>query len=391
MSKKIPALTFDIKEDSWENSQGFFKRDIPIPSLDEKNNPSDAVSVILKIKYAGICGSDRGIWLRNTFKDMIHDSLEKEEKSMRILGHEFVGEVIEQGSAVETLYDIKVGDPVSGDSHVTCGKCFQCRIGEENVCLNEQILGITLDGIYAEYVKIPAKNLWIVDFERVRPEIATLYDPFGNAVHSCTSCDMRGQRVAIFGCGQIGPFSVLLLKYFGAAKIIGIDVNEENLEMAKELGAHEIIKLDLKDKEHEYDPDHEVLDKIMELTYGKGVDVSMELAGYNSSVNNSIEATRRGGHVILFGLKDKDFTIPKFSRTIVKGLNIHCVIGRQIFGTWQIAQRMLSDKSNGIQDNIFNVILKAGKDTIIPIKNYTNELFKEKMEKQPKLVFKIAE
>lgn len=390
MTKTIPALTFDIKEDSWENSQGFFKREIPIPSLNEKEDPRDAVSVILKIKYAGVCGSDRGIWNRNTFKDMIHDSLQKEGKTLRILGHEFVGEVMEQGSAVNTLYDIKIGDPVSGDSHVTCGKCFQCRIGEQHVCLNESILGITLDGIYAEYVKIPAKNLWVVDFTRVRPEIAAIYDPFGNAVHSCTSCDIRGQRVAVFGCGQVGLFSILLLRYFGAAKIIGIDVNEDNLAMAKELGAHMTIKLNPSEKEHEYDPDKKVIEKIMELTYGKGVDVSMELAGYNSSVNNSIEATRRGGHVILFGLKDGDFTIPKFSRTIVRGLNIHCVIGRRIFSTWQIAQRMLSDKSNGIQDNIFNVILKGGKDTIIPIEDYTNESFEEKMKKHPKLIFKIA-
>ncbi|PIY96748.1 MAG: theronine dehydrogenase [Candidatus Kerfeldbacteria bacterium CG_4_10_14_0_8_um_filter_42_10] len=390
MTKTIPALTFDLKEDSWENSQGFFKRDIPIPTLNEKKNPLDAVSVILKIKYAGVCGSDRGIWHRNSFKDMIQNSLEKEGKSTRILGHEFVGEVIEQGSAVKTLYDIQIGNPVSGDSHVTCGKCFQCRIGEQHVCLNESILGITLDGIYAEYVKIPAKNLWVVDFARVRPEIAAMYDPFGNAVHACTSCDIRGQRVAVFGCGQIGLFSILLLKYFGAAKIIGIDTNEDNLAMAKKLGAHVTIKLNSSSKEHEYDPDQEVIEKIMELTYGKGVDVSMELAGYNSSVNNSIEATRRGGHVILFGLKDGDFTIPKFSRTIVRGLNIHCVIGRRIFSTWQIAQRMLSDQSNGIQDNIFNVILKSGNDTIIPIEDYNNELFEEKMKKHPKLLFKIA-
>ena len=391
MTKNNKALTFDIKEDSWENSKGFFKREIPMPTLNEKNNPKDAVSVILKMKYAGVCGSDRGIWHRNTFKDMIHDSLEKEGQNLRILGHEFVGEIIEQGSLVESLYDVKVGDSVSGDSHVTCGKCFQCRIGEQNVCVDEHILGISLNGIFAEYVKLPAKNLWVVDFNRVRPEIAALYDPFGNAVHSCTAVDLKGQRVAIFGCGQVGLFSVLLLRNFGAAKIIGVDVNEDNLKMAKELGAHETIKINPSDKKNEYDPDEEAIRKIMELTYDKGVDVSMEMAGYNSSVNNVIESTRRGGDIILFGLKDGDFTIPKFSRIVVRGLTVHNIIGRQIFSTWQTAQRVLSDHSNGIQDKMFNIILKKGKDTIFPLSKYTNEMFEEKLDKHPKLVFKIGE
>ena len=395
---KIPALTFDIKEDGWVASKGFIKREIDMPFLDEKNNLQDAVSVILKIRYAGVCGSDRGIWYRSSFKDLIHSSLLKEQKSMRILGHEFVGEIMEAGSMVVSLYadldpqnlvKIEVGSLVSGDSHITCGKCYYCRIGEGHICINESILGISIDGIFAKYIKIPAKNLWAIDVNRVRPEIASIFDPLGNAVHATTKADVRGQRVAVFGCGPIGLFSILLLRNFGAAKIIAVDLNPQNLDMAHELGAHETILIEKKDKKNDWEHDVEVVEKIKELTYGKGVDVSMEMAGPASSLNNALESTRRGGHVILFGLKDGDFTIPKFSRFIVKGLTLHSVIGREIFATWQVTQRVLSDKSNGIQDKIWDVILKKGNGTIINFNEYNKESFEKKMNEHPKIIFKF--
>lgn len=394
----VKALTFDTEKDGWDKSRGFVMRDVPMPVLDEKANPEDALSVILKIRYAGVCGSDRGLWYRTAFKDLVHDSLKREEKTMRINGHEFVGEIVEMGSMVKRLYNdldeknpvkLEVGSLASGDSHVTCGRCYQCRLGEGHVCMNEAILGISIDGIFAEYVKIPAKNLWAVDESRIRPEIASIFDPFGNAVHAATRVDMRGQRVAIFGAGPIGMFCVLLARAFGAAKIIAVDVNADNLKMAKELGAHETIQIQKKEKKHDWETDPEVIERIMELTYGKGVDVSMEMAGPFSSVNNCIDSTRRGGHVILFGVKDGDLTIPKFNRTIVRGLTLHCIIGREIFRTWQIAQRVLSDKTNGIQDKIWDVILKKGKGTVLDFKEFTPESFEKAMNENPKILFKI--
>jgi len=396
----IKALTFDVEKDGWEKSRGFVLRDVPMPVLDEKNNPEDALSVILKIRYAGVCGTDRGLWYRQAFKELLHRSLKNEGKTLRILGHEFVGQIVERGSMVDRLYNdldeknpvkIEVGALASGDSHVTCGRCYQCRIGEAHVCLNEAILGISIDGIFAEYVKIPAKNLWAVDERRVRPEIASIYDPFGNAVHASTVVDMRGQRVAVFGCGPVGMFTILLAQRFGAAKIIAVDVNEANLKMAKELGAHETILIGKNKKEHDYDADSEVIDRIMELTYGKGVDISMEMAGPASSLNNCILAARRGGHVIAFGIKDGAMTIPNFSpNVVVRGLTIHGIIGREIFKTWQIAQRMLSDKANGIQDAIWNVILKKGEGTILPMANFTPDSFEKSMNAHPKILFKVG-
>jgi threonine 3-dehydrogenase len=284
---------------------------------------------------------------------------------------------------------IEVGSLVSGDSHVTCGKCYQCRIGEGNVCMNEAILGISINGIFAEYVKIPAKNLWAIDETRIRPEVAAIMDPFGNAVHATTKVDVRGQRVAVFGAGPIGLFSILLLKNFGAAKIIAVDMNPDNLEMAKKLGAHETILIERSDKANDWEHDQAVVDRINELTYCKGVDIAMEMAGPASSLNNALESTRRGGDVILFGIKDGDFTIPKFSRFIVKGLTIHGIIGRRIFSTWQIAQRVLSDRSNGIQDHIWNTILKQGEGTIVDLAEFEPEAFERAINSTPKVVFKI--
>ena len=399
-NKTIRALTFDSKEDGWETSRGFKMREVPMPVLDEEKNKEDALSVIVKIKYAGVCGSDRGLWYRNAFKDMVHDSLAKEGKTLRINGHEFVGEVVQMGSMVERLYNdedtlnpakIEVGGLVSGDSHVTCGRCFQCRIGEGHVCLNEAILGISIDGIFAEYVKIPAKNLWAIDQTRIRPEVAAIMDPFGNAVHASTVTDFRGQRVAVLGCGSVGLFSILLARNFGAAKVIAVDINPANLAMAKELGAHETVLIEKKTKEFGWEPDQEVVDQIMKLTYGKGVDVSMEMAGPPSSLNNCILSTRRGGHVIAFGIKDGNMTIPNFSRTVVvRGLTLHGIIGRRIFSTWQIAQRVLSNKANGIQDGIWNVILKKGEGTILDFEKFTPESFEKAMDQHPKIVVQIS-
>jgi len=394
----VRALTLDIEKDGWETSRGFTMRDVPMPVLNEKENPEDAMSVILKIRYAGVCGSDRGLWHRTAFKDAVHDSLKREGKSMRITGHEFVGEIVEAGSMVEALYSdpdprnkskIIPGRLVTGDSHVICGRCHNCRIGENNVCLNEAILGISIDGIFAEYVKIPAKGLWPIDESRIRPEIAAIMDPFGNAVHAMSKTDLRGERVAIFGAGPIGMFSVLLAKNFGAAKIIAVDVSAANLEMAKALGAHETILVEKKEKKNAWESDPEVVARIMDLTYGKGVDVSIEMAGPFSSVNNAIDSARRGGHVILFGVKDGDLVIPKFSRVIMRGLTLHNIIGRQIFRTWQTAQRVLSDRSNGVQEKIWDVILKKGEGTIVPFADFNKATFEKAMDAYPKLVFKV--
>lgn len=392
------SLVIDTSDKPFAESHGFTLADLPMPVLDETANPEDAASVIVKMRYAGVCGSDRGLWHRSAFKEPFTSALQAEGKTSRIVGHEFVGEIVQSGSMVKSLYSdpdpqneakIEVGNLVSGDSHVTCGRCFQCRIGQNNVCMNEAILGITIDGVFSEYAKLPAKNLWSIDESRIRPEIAAVFDPFGNAVHCLTKVDVRGQRIAIFGAGPIGLFSVLLANNFGAAKVIVIDVDNANLEMAKQLGADETILIEPKPRQNDWQSDQAVIDRIMELTYGKGVDISMEMAGPFSSVNNAIDSTRRGGEVVLFGIKDGDMTIPGFSRLVLRGLTIHAVIGRKIFETWQITQRVLSKQANGIQDKVWGIILKGGNDTIMPLAQFDPQAFERKLSEHPKLLFKM--
>lgn len=396
----MQGLIIDTAAHAWDESRGFTLAELEKPTLNEHEDPDDASSVIVRVKFAGVCGSDRGLWYRNAFKDQFLTALERDGKKQRVVGHEFVGEVVEVGSKVNSLYwdpdpknvaKIEVGSLVSGDSHVTCGKCYQCRIGEANVCMNEAILGITIDGIFAEYVKLPAKNLWAIDPSRIRPEVAAIMDPFGNAVHALSKVDVRGQRVAIFGAGPIGLFSVLLAQKFGAAKVIAVDVSPANLELAKRCGADETILIEQSDKQNAWEHDPNVLARIQQLTYGKGVDVSMEMAGPASSVNNAIDSTRRGGHVILFGVKDGDLTIPHFPRLIVAGLTLHCIIGREIFRTWQLSQRVLSQGSNGVQDKVWNVILNGGQDTILNLTEFNPEAFEHKMNEHPKLVFNMEQ
>jgi threonine 3-dehydrogenase len=244
--------------------------------------------------------------------------------------------------------------------------------------MNEAILGITIDGIFAEYVKLPAKNLWAIDKNRIRPEVAAIMDPFGNAIHALTKVDVRGQRVAIFGAGPIGLFSILIAQKFGAAKVIAVDVSAANLELAKQCGADETILIEKSEKANAWEHDARVIERIRELTYGKGVDVSMEMAGPASSVNNAIDSTRRGGHVVLFGVKDGDLVIPQFPRLIVAGLTLHCIIGREIFNTWQLSQRVLAQASNGIQDKVWNVILKGGQDTMLNLSEFDPTVFEQK-------------
>ena len=158
------------------------------------------------------------------------------------------------------------------------------------------------------------------------------------------------------------------------------DTNEKNVAMAGKLGADEGIVL--KDGIN-------VAEQILQLTNGVGVDVAMEMAGPNASVVNAMESARRGGQVILFGLKDGEFVFPKFSKYIVKGLTLHGVIGRRIFETWETAQEVLADTSNGVQEKIWKVMLQEGKGTVLPFGEYNQEAFKKAMDENPKIIFKM--
>lgn len=387
----MKALIFDKSKENWETSKGFTLVDIPEPVLDEKNNAADADYVIMKVHYAGVCGTDRGIWNRQAFRDAILNTIDDQIKAggnpYRVIGHEFFGEIVKVGSNVK---NVKVGDFASCESHVVDNKCYNCLRGQKEVCMNEKILGISHDGGFAEFAKVPAHVVWKTDTGKIRPEVAAMQEPFGNAVHAASKVELKDKTVAIFGLGPIGMFLTLVVRGLGAKLIIGVEPNPIAADMAKKLGIDYVIPLSKPSADAKpYAHDQAVTDEIKKITNGIGVDVSFEMAGFNSSVNNCLYATRRGGEIILFGIKQGDFVFEDYNRLIVHGFDFHAVIGRQIWQTWERTRALMEDTSNGVQEKLFNVILDRGQETILPIGEYTKERFEELMLKHPKFLIQF--
>jgi threonine 3-dehydrogenase len=320
---------------------------------------------------------------------MIFDSLRRERATVRVIGHEMVGEIIEVGSRAQRRHGYRPKDTVSTESHIICGTCFQCRIGQTHICSQDTIIGIGRDGCFADYIKLPADVLWPTDPRRIRLEVAALQEPFGNAVHACTAADLRGKSVAIFGCGTIGLFVIMVAKALGATRVIGIEPLAKNREMARLLGADEVVALDpARQAKNGWSSDKELVAAVRDICGGIGADVAMEMAGFNSSVNNAIKATRRGGEVVLFGLKQGAFKIEAFDRVIVNGLTLRSVIGRRIFETWYITRNLLEDRSNGIQDRIYEIILGEGQ-SLVHIEDFEPRGFEAVLDTWPKPVLQF--
>jgi threonine 3-dehydrogenase len=381
------ALTFDSSRQDWSSSTGMELDRVPIPQL---GAGADQSCVIIRVKYAGFCGTDRGIWSRKAMGDMVLGSLRDEGRTRRIFGHELLGEIVEVGDKVAVKYQYKPGDIVSTESHIVCGTCYQCRLGEYHVCANDRIIGVSMDGCFAEYVKVPAKALWPTDLSRIRPEVAAVQEPFGNAVHACQVTDLRGKSVAILGTGTIGLFAVLIAKGMGASKVIGIEPSPTNAEVARQLGCEHVLTPTAPDPARPWAADPTLRQQILDLTDGVGADVAMEMAGFNNSVNNAISIVRRGGHVVLFGLKNGDATVQDMHRIIMNGLQLHGVVGRRIFQTWEMTRALLENTSNGIQDAIWKVILRSGQDTIVDIRTFERAAFEGTMSRHTKPVIKFA-
>ena len=389
MSKSMLALTFDKERENWESSTGLVKESIPAPILADPAH-ADGTSVIIKVQYAGFCGSDRGIWWRKAFGDMILGSLEDEGQSKRIVGHELLGEIVEVGDRVSGKYGYTVGDVVSTESHIVCGTCHQCRQGDSHVCARDKIIGISQDGCFAEYVKLPAKALWPTNIDLIRPEVGAVQEPFGNAVHACQVQDLRGKTVAILGCGTIGLFAVLIARGMGASRIIGVEPDPHHAEMARQLGCDVVLTPNMPpiDAPHKSDPGLRAA--VMDLTDGAGVDVAMEMAGFNSSLNNAIKITRRGGNLVMFGVKNGDAIIEDAHRVVMDGIRVQGVVGRRIFGTWEITKSLLETRSNGIQDAIWDTILNRGEGTMVDIADWEPVSFEEKIRTHPKMIIRFS-
>jgi threonine 3-dehydrogenase len=378
----MKALVYDTTLGGWENTRGYWMQEIEKPVLLK----SEKDFVIVKVAYAGFCGSDRGIWSRSSFGPFIESSLKEENKTKRIAGHEFFGNIVEAGKDVFEKFGFALGDTVVAESHVACGECYQCKNGQLHVCKGDKILGISTDGCFAEYAKIPAKILRHADEQDIDPRIAAIQEPFGNAVHACSKVPLKDKTVAIFGCGAIGSFAILIAKGLGAKKIIGVEPNEQNQVLARELGIDMIVVPGAMNVEEPWKHDAHTVEEIKRLTDGVGVDVALEMAGFNSSVNSAIFSTRRGGDVILFGLKSGNFVLENFECMIRNGINLHSIIGREIWRTWDITKELLENKENGIQEKIGTYILK-NYEGVVSFYDFERDAFEEILKKYPKVVF----
>lgn len=376
------ALTYDRLRDGWTTSTGMVKERIPAPQIHAPDQ------VLIRVKYAGFCGSDRGIWWRKAFQDMIEGSLAEEGATRRTIGHELLGEIVEAGpDAARAGY--APGDIVSTESHIICGECYQCRHGDTHVCARDKIIGISTDGCFAEYLVLPARSLWKTDLTKIRPEVAAVQEPFGNAVHACQATDLRGRSVAVIGCGTIGLFAILVARGMGARQIIGVEVDPHHADLARRLGCDAVLTPGPAPADRPWASDPDLRARIRDLTGGVGVDVALEMAGFNSALNNAIKATRRGGHVVLFGVKNGEATIEDSHRLVMDGLQLHGIVGRRIFETWEITRRLLEDRSNGVQDAVYDVILNGGRGTLVDIRDWERGAFEQVIKTHPKALIRF--
>lgn len=384
----MKALVLSVNRDTWSTTRGYELKEVADPTLDESRNNADADRVLIEPIFAGVCGTDKGIWFRKAFKESIVSHLEKDARSHFVMGHELLGRVTALGSRAKARGRFQLGQVVSAESHIYCGHCPMCLAGDQHVCANERIIGVTWDGVFAEKVKLPENVLWATDLNRIRPEVAGVQEPFGNAVHVCTpnmlgsnlrESEMRGKTVAIFGCGTIGMFAILIARAMGARKVIGIEPNEKNKAKALALGADKVIA-----------PSDHSAEEIREFCDGYGADYALEMSGFPSSLVQAIHGARRGGHIVLFGLSGGDLTIPHFEEVITAGKRMHAVVGRRVFSTWEITKQLLEDRANGIQDQVWKHVLEEGKGTILPLAEFTPARFEKNLTEHPKTLIAIG-
>lgn len=280
---------------------------------DPRPGPTDAV---VRVKATSLCGTDAHIY---NWDPWAHSRIHPP----RIIGHEMCGEIIEVGAEV-TL--VAVGDYVSAESHLTCGQCFQCRTGQAHVCRNYRILGVDLDGSFAEYVALPQNVLWKTS-PVLPPEFASVQEPLGNAVDAALAEDLTGHTVLITGCGPTGLFSAAVARTAGAATIIASDVSEYRLSLAKAVGADYVLNAKTETPEH-------LSEAIREITAGEGVDASLEMSGNPNALHLAFGAVKNGGRVTLFGIPTGPITCDLANEVIFKGIRVHGITGRRLFSTW---------------------------------------------------------
>jgi len=277
--------------------------DKPVPG------PND---VLIQIKKTAICGTDVHIYKWNEWA-------QKTIPVPMVVGHEYSGVVVGMGSEVRGF---EVGDRVSGEGHITCGHCRNCRAGRVHLCRNTFGVGVNRAGAFAEYLVIPAYNAFKLSAS-ITDSVAAIFDPFGNAVHTALSFDMVGEDVLITGAGPIGIMAAAVASHVGARHIVITDVNEYRLGLAKKMGATRTVNIG-KEK---------LADVMNGLGMTEGFDVGLEMSGIPSAFRNMLETMNHGGKIALLGLPPSDMAID-WNMVIFKGLVIKGIYGREMFETW---------------------------------------------------------
>jgi threonine 3-dehydrogenase len=295
-----------------KKEEGLWLEDVPKPKV----GPND---VLVKVRKTGICGTDIHIynwdaWSQRTIPVPMH------------IGHEFMGEVAEVGSEVTGF---QPGDRVSGEGHITCGNCRNCRAGKRHLCRNTIGLGVNRPGCFAEYVAIPALNIFRVPKE-ISDEVASFFDPLGNAVHTALSFDLVGEDVLITGAGPIGVMAAAVCAHVGARNVVVTDVNDYRLALAKKLGATRVVNVA-----------QEPLETVMkDLGMTEGFDVGLEMSGNGSAFKQMFKAMNHGGKVSLLGIPTGELAVD-WNHVIFKGLVLKGIYGREMFETWYKMSAML--------------------------------------------------
>ena len=275
--------------------------------------------VLIKIKKTAICGTDIHIYNWDAWA-------QKNVPVPLVTGHEFMGEIVELGSEVKGY---NIGDRVSGEGHITCGVCRNCRAGKQHCCRNTRGIGYHLTGCFSEYYAFPASNIFLLPPE-ISDDVAAVLDPLGNATHTVLSFDLVGEDVLITGAGPIGIMAAAIAKHVGARHVIITDVNDYRLELAAKIGATRVVNVTRE----------KVVDVMAELGMTEGCDVGMEVSGNPQAFNQLISNMNHGGKIALLGIQTENTAID-WSQVIFKCLLIKGIYGREMYETWYKMATML--------------------------------------------------
>jgi len=291
--------------------------DVPKPAAGHND-------VLIKIKKTAICGTDVHIWKWDEWSA-------KTIPAPMVVGHEYIGEVVEVGQEVRGFC---VGDRVSGEGHITCGHCRNCRAGRRHLCRNTLGVGVNRPGCFAEYLSLPAFNAFKIP-DNISDDLASIFDPFGNATHTALSFDLVGEDVLITGAGPIGAMTSAIARHVGARHVVITDVNDYRLDLAKKLGATRTVNVT-----------REKLPAVMTgLGMTEGFDVGMEMSGAASAFTSLFESMNHGGRVAMLGIPPANTGLD-WNQVIFKGLFIKGIYGREMFETWYKMAAMLQSGLN---------------------------------------------